>query len=308
MSKHIIINSIDRDWTNSNSSETPYNYRVVFGNNSLYGNTSKNLNILINENLKNVEYFSCQKLVISNRELSNKFRPSNNPYLLLNVDNIEQVSDASNNKLQNALSIMTPKEPMITGNNNCKYLEYSNINNHKKKINRNITYLDVKIQKGDGTLINYDEYQNDILNIEQIYYDTSNTLLQITTGDFFSDKDFEEGDIIKIKNYNFRESSLNYYETALFNDYINREQGHIIQSINQSNSSLDLYDRINILPAGENSRVTGNFELKSWFDDLITKTNIDSNLANDNSGKLINFNLQTSIFLEVNEKDYSTLN
>lgn len=295
--KYIVVNSIDRDWTNSNSSETPYNYRVVFGNNSRYGSTSKNLNVLINDVLKDVKYINCQKLIISNRQISNKYRPTNNPYLLINIENIEQVSDSSNNKLQNAISIMTPKIPIENGINEYRYLEYSNINNQKKSINRTIPYMDIQIQSGDGTVINSDNYQNDILSIEQIYYNTSNTILEIKTSDYFTSDDFQVGDTIKVAEYLFRDNG--YYESALFNNYINRNEGHIIQSLSKSNVATEMYDVIHILPDGLNSKTSGNYELKPWFDDLITITDIDSNISNDNTGKLINLNLQTTIFFKV---------
>jgi flagellar biosynthesis regulator FlbT len=295
--KYIVINSIDRDWSNDNSLETPYNFRVVFGNNSLYGTSNHNLNILINDTIKNANYITCQKIVIANRQITDKFRPTNNPYLLINIDNIEQITDASNNNLQNAISIMTPKIPISTTSTDYKYLEYININEQCKKINRTIPYMDIQIQTADGTLINFDNYQNDILNIQQIYYNTSTELLEIKTADYFTMQDFQEGDKITINGYLFRDDG--YYESALFNNYINRKEGHIIQSINKSNPALLMYDTIYILPEGENSKVTGNFELKEWFNNLITITDIDSNIANDNSGKLINNNLQTSIFFKV---------
>ena len=123
--------------------------------------------------------------------------------------------------------------------------------------------------------------------------------INVNCADFFSDDDFKVGDIIKIRDYDFRESSLNYYETAEFNSFINREEGHIIQEIDKSGST-EMYDIIKILPDGKNSKTTGNFELETWFDDLVTKTNIDIDLADDDSGKLINVNLQTSIFLLIN--------
>lgn len=295
--KYIVVNSIDRDWTNSNSSETPYNYRIVFGNNSRYGSSSKNLNVLINDVLKDVKYITCQKLLISNRQISNKYRPTNNPYLLINIENIEQVSDSSNNKLQNAISIMTPKIPIENGISEYRYLEYSNINNQKKAINRTIPYMDIQIQSCDGTVINSDNYQNDILSIEQIYYNTSNTILEIKTSDYFTSDDFQVGDTIKVAEYLFRDDG--YYESALFNNYINRNEGHIIQSLSKSNVATEMYDVIHILPDGINSKTSGNYELKPWFDDLITITDIDSNISNDNTGKLINLNLQTTIFFNV---------
>jgi hypothetical protein len=295
--KYIVINSIDRDWSNENSLETPYNFRVVFGNNSLYGASNHNLNILINDTIKNANYIICQKIVIANRQISDKFRPTNNPYLLVNIDNIEQIADASNNNLQNAISIMTPKIPISTTSTDYKYLEYANINEQGKKINRTIPYMDIQIQSADGSLINSDNYQNDILNIQQIYYNTSTELLEIKTADYFTSQDFQEGDKININGYLFRDDG--YYESALFNNYINRKDGHIIQSVSKSNPALLMYDTIYILPDGENSKVSGTFELKEWFNNLITITDIDSNIANDNSGKLINNNLQTTIFFKV---------
>jgi hypothetical protein len=299
--KYIVINSIDRDWTNSNSNETPYKFRVVFGNNSLYGSNNQNLNILINDTIKNANYITCQKLVIANRELYDKSRPSNNPYLLISVDNIEQISEGSNNKLQNAIAIMTPKIPISTTSTNYKYIEYENINEQGKKINSSLPYMDIEIQSADGSLINSDDYQNDILNIKQIYYNTSTELLEIKTSDYFTTNDFQSGDKVSISGYLFRDDG--YYESALFNNYINRKEGHIIQSVSQSNIALDMYDIIHILPDAINSKSSGEFELKEWFSDLITKTDIDSDISDDNTGKLINNNLQTTIFFKVNNNN-----
>lgn len=295
---YIIINSGDRNWYLDNTRETAYNFRVVYGNNSFYSSTNQNLNILVNDTLTNVKSIMCQKIVIPNRKISNQYKSSDQPFILLNVDNIEQVSDASNNKLQNALAILSPNTA-ITYNDDIRYLEFININEQYKKINKTIPYMDIKIQRSDGITINNDGYQNDILSIEQIVYDTGNTILDVKTSTYFHEYDYKVGDIIKIRNYSFRESSLNYYETALFNDYINRSEGHIIQSISQSNSSLLMYDIIHILPVGENSKTTGNYELATWFDDLVTKTNIESNVTNDDSGKILNLSLQTTVFLKV---------
>lgn len=300
--KHLIINSIDRNWnvSTTSSTENPYKYRVVFGNNSFYGTNNKNLNILINDTLEKVNSIQCKKIIIPNRELSSGFRASNQPYLLVNIDNIEQIAEASNNKIQNALSIMTPLIPVSDIDINTRYLEYKNTNGQKKKYGGGrIPYMDIRIQRSDGIEINGDGTQNDILNIRQLVYDDSVKKINVNCTDFFLDDDFKVGDIIKIRDYDFRESSLNYYETAEFNSFINREEGHIIQEIAKSGAT-EMYDIIKILPDGKNSKTTGNYELETWFDDLVTKTNIDSDLADDDSGKLINTNLQTTIFLEIN--------
>ena len=131
------------------------------------------MNILINDNLEEVNSIQCQKIIIPNRELSSGFRASNQPFLLVNIDNIEQIAEASNNKIQNALSIMTPLIPIADLVLDTRFLEYKNTNGQKKKYGGGrIPYMDIRIQRSDGIEINGDGTQNDVLNIRQLVYDT----------------------------------------------------------------------------------------------------------------------------------------
>lgn len=291
---YIIINSIDRDWYN-NTIENPYKFKVVFGNNNLYGVNNANQHILLNYKPSNINKISCQKIILPAKLMYDKFKPNNLDYIILNIDNIDKITNSSNAKLQNALAVLRPSHEIVS-NSNYRFLEFININNQYKNIN-NLTYMDIELLRGDGTLINFDNYFNDVLSIEQIVYDSSSKMLKMKTTNYFYNN-FTEGDIIKIKNYLFRQTNLSYNEIALFNSYINRDEGHIIQSVEKSNESNEFYDIINILPVGDTS--TGSFNLIDWFNLLVIKTDIDSDLENDNSGKLINYNLQTTIFMKIN--------
>jgi hypothetical protein len=87
-----------------------------------------------------------------------------------------------------------------------------------------------------------------------------------------------------------------FYERVKFNSWMNQEQGHIIQNVTRTSAGPELYNIIQITAPGDWSTTTGNFELYTWFDDLVTKTEIDIDSGTD-SGKILNENLQTTVFL-----------
>jgi hypothetical protein len=111
--------------------------------------------------------------------------------------------------------------------------------------------------------------------------------------------DWQAGDIIQIRNYTMRGSipaNPGFYERVKFNSWINQEQGHIITNITRTSSGPALYNIIQITAPGDWSTTTGYFSLYNWFDDLVTKTEIDIDSGTD-SGKILNENLQTTVFL-----------
>lgn len=304
MSKIICINSGDRDWYRNNM-ETPYKYRIIFGS------SQTNKSIFVNDIENNINSIKILKSIIPAREHYNGFSPLKMQSLLINILNIENVSNSSNSATQNALAILQPKNQLTTTDTYFN-LEFDNVLDIYKSISdKSYRYLDIEILNNDGVLINNDNNQNDVLLVYQIVYysnisldNTNHTKLLRLKVEAFSDNDYKIGDILKIKNYIFRESSLNYKETAQFNVFINRNEGHIIQDIGKSDISNELFNYIYILPDIEKNTTTLSYELKSWFNSLIIKTSIDDDenddTNEDNPCKLLNFNLQTNLYIKIN--------
>ena len=97
--------------------------------------------------------------------------------------------------------------------------------------------------------------------------------------------------------------------SSSFNNFINREEGHVIKEIGKEpDSAKALNNKISILLPGNYSTITGDFVEDTFFSDLESSTDIDITAESDYAsltvddegpGKIINTNLQSQIFLEV---------
>lgn len=307
-SKYLVINSGDRDWINRND-ESPYNYTVNIGGSSL-ANNNRSINITVNSSLENVTSIKCEALVITNRVTQTGFKPSNQPFILVNIESINDTVLGSNKYLDNSLGQMVTKIPLPTSLDNIRYVQMVNQGQTKKYFHTpesRIGRMTINIARADGSLVNQGPgAQRDTVNIlRAVYipgapYNTPPTqTLNIITSAYFNGLDWQAGDIIQIRNYTMRgtnTSNPGFYERVKFNSWLNQEQGHIITSITRTTSGPELYNIIQITAPGDWSTVTGYFELAQWFDDLITKTEIDIDSGTD-SGKILNENLQTTVFL-----------
>ena len=302
--KYLVINSGDRDWINRND-ESPYNYTVNIGGSSL-ANNNRSINITVNSSLENVASIKCEALVITNRATQTGFKPSNQPFILVNIESINDTVLGSNKYLDNSLGQMVTKIPLPTSLDNIRYVQMVNQGQTKKYFHTpesRIGRMTINIARADGSLVNQGPgAQRDTVDILRAVYvpgSPTTQTLNIITSAYFNGLDWQTGDIIQIRNYTMRgtnPSNPGFYERVKFNGWMNQEQGHIITSVTRTASGPELYNIIQITAPGDWSTVTGYFELAQWFDDLVTKTEIDIDSGTD-SGKILNENLQTTVFL-----------
>ena len=182
-------------------------------------------------------------------------------------------------------------------------LEYKNINlsykNYYTNPVSNINALEINMKNILNEEINEIE---DVLEISGIYEEGSGTTqyLVIETSKYFG-SEYNIGNKIIIKNYNFRDNG--YDEGIDFQNFINQEKGHFIVAVEASNgSSLSHYNnRIKIAIPHSINTSNGQISIDSWYTNLKSKVTIDntSNYTNDKLGKLINYNLQTYLFITV---------
>ena len=307
--KYIVINSADRDWYNRPldlEQENPYKFRVQLGsiNTRMVGGDSVNTDISVNNSLENVLRLECTNIIIPNREFSNGYRASNRPYMLVNVDRASDTVSGSNKSLDAALAVLTPKLPLPEALGNIRYLEHVNINRMGKDFltpEARLSRLDITITRQDGVSPLLDTPSYDIISISTVYYIPGDHFLYLITNGYFNGNDFQVGDIFRVKGYLFRETNLGYVECNYFNQFINRESGHIIQGIAAvMGYTGPMFNILKFNCPGAFSPVLGDFAAPQWFSDLITKTNIEDSTQLDNTGKLINLNLQTNIFIKAN--------
>lgn len=302
--KYLVINSGDRDWINR-MDESAYNYTVNIGGSSL-ANNNRSINITVNSALENVASIKCEALVITNRATQTGFKPSNQPFILVNIESINDTVLGSNKYLDNSLGQMVTKIPLPTSLDNIRYVQMVNQGQTKKWFytpESRIGRMTINIARADGTLINQTAgAQHDTVDILRAVYipgSPTTQTLNIITSAYFSGLDWQAGDIIQIRNYTMRGSipaNPGFFERVKFNSWINQEQGHIITNITRTGSGPELYNIIQITAPGDWSTATGYFSLYTWFNDLVTKTEIDIDSGTD-SGKILNENLQTTVFL-----------
>lgn len=181
--------------------------------------------------------------------------------------------------------------------------------------------LYVNITRPDGYNPWLDDAATDTVAIQVIYMPsfTGQYLDVITTG-YFNPEDFIAGDLVKFRGYVFRGTQPSgYKEAAQFNQFINREAGHIIQSVGQYTGITSppyagtMNNMIRILAPGANSTTTGLWAFPSWFSDPVDMgfiekfTDFDDpptpTSTKDNKGKGLNTNTQTVSVLKITYLD-----
>lgn len=306
--KCLVISSLDRNWTDINNKETPYKFNLKIDCGSI------NTNFNISHNLKNIIGLQIIKMILHNKPLNIEYTSevehlTNNPYMIVDVSGFNNSNNGTNQHLNAATSIMislTPIQIHDTGVIKIKSLEYKNINN--SKIEYPITPLS-SINSFNVTIknnIGFDPSKNiqDVLEIDGIVKDGvgTNEYMYIQTKNFFSD-DFQIGDTILVKNYkNVNDVTSNGIS---FNNFINRDEGHKIIEITNTTGALNPVFK-NIIKISKPYTINvsdGTLTDEPFFTsliintlDLIDKTN---QTEVNNNGILINVNLQSSLFINV---------
>jgi hypothetical protein len=180
--------------------------------------------------------------------------------------------------------------------------------------------MNIKLNTPSGENINV---LNDVLTIQDIAYTTtlgsnlaleySNTLsypndsapnsrayLRIQSSTCFSNKLFKLGDNIKIKGYEISGSLAN---NTVFNNYINRDEGHYILNLDQSNmvagGNQGFISNLYIAPPGDLSSDLCELDASTYLDG--TTSNLSSYTSN--TAKLINGNLQTHFLFKITTRE-----
>ena len=182
----------------------------------------------------------------------------------------------------------------------------------------NLPTLNISLIKPNGELINNTEDGIEILNIReyQKYY------LKIQTKTFFDKDAFFTGDYILIKNfsifnYHFEDTTVTDNDINLFNQFINKENGHMIYEVGVPNEH-GFYNSFHIFAPGTFNKQMGEFDVEEeqlgallLFNNYLESENRmnKENLNGYENGYILNMSLQNSISMtvEMNKQDPSKL-
>uniref|UniRef100_A0A6C0E754 Uncharacterized protein n=1 Tax=viral metagenome TaxID=1070528 RepID=A0A6C0E754_9ZZZZ len=235
------------------------------------------------------------------------------PYYLVEIDEINNVYDGSSRDLSNAFSVVVPAASMYTSPNLiARHVEYKPVDDWFKKFYpsplSSLTNMTIKVKTPLGKVLTN---LNDTIDIKFVYNyssdisDERNEVIVIQTSKFFSSNEYQPTDTILIKGYYHHNTSSP--ESQMFNDFMNRSEGHSILALSCSDDSLFLQNRIHIArPATLNINTGGLSEL-SWYttyknDEMDTVETIDSITTYD-TGRLINLDMQNLYCFKITTRE-----
>ena len=318
--KYIVVSSLDRDWVNSSITETQYNFTVMCGV------SDEPTYATLPELPKNIKSFKIHKMVLPNKKLNIETQTTttnyihNDPYLVVNVGGFSSLHNGSNKNIDLASGIMITLTPLPDSavNTNYKSVEFKNINESKTTFDINplssINSLKININNSIGFPPTKDS--QDVLDIDGITLDVvggnwyaTNLIIQCKT--YFCDE-HQIGDHILIKNYKKIINGASEIDTSSeaqsYNDYINREEGHKIVNLRKTTNASGNYNNcIGIRPPVYIDKDNGNQSERLYYTTLKNNnaiksfdlTNITNNVETNVTGKLINVNLQSHLFINI---------
>ena len=322
---YLIICSIDRDWVNLykdtfsfqvrfNASESSNETREIFTN---FDNNIDNINRLnrtitterfsgsnslsIPINIKNINSITINRILFPTRNI---YLGNGNFKNLMDLKNINVVIDEfsnvnyGTNDLSNfifaSLVMFTPIYPETNLTKHPNFIEFKNVRGIDKQFKpatlNSINSLTFKFYDNLGNKLNY---LNNTLTINNLDYDsTNNKFIKITTNEYFSRKNYQENDIIIIKNIN--NNSLK--------QFLERKQGHKIYFNTEFSDTISINS--NTLPNLQNEfYITKPGEFNS--SGVYTITDTTAGVINNLGGSILNNNLQLQIYMTVNSKHKS---
>ena len=312
----IIINSCDRDWY-GNSTETPYKFNINFG--GVSSSNPQGTDIIYNgsqystitKQLRNIYSISADKIILSNRFQYSSYasnsiiRFTSNPYVALLIKNITFTGVGTNTLIDSCLAVFTPFTPIYETISDVRYLEFKNANLQRKEYlivpEGNIPLLEIELKNANNEILGVGV--KDVITVTNITPSISITTplpapaiteyIKLAT-EFFTDSEFKVGDTIIIKGYSYH--NLAWNTTGNFNNFINRQSGHIIIGIDKSDSGNILYDIIRISAPININRTTGELIRESWYEIFLTHF-VDS--GSISGVKMINTNTQTHVMMNI---------
>ena len=212
---NIIINSIDREW--SNLYKNTFSFNIKFGNiNENIGNNEYSSSISIPIVIKNIFNIEIYKIQLPSRFIdignNNFINITDLNGISLVIDELNNICYGSNSILNNSFGNFIPITP-IPKQSIANFIEFKNINPYGKFFYpaplNTLNTLTFKMYDLDGMELKYD---NDKLTIKKIEFDKVNNLIIITTHQgFLNSGNYKNNDILIFKNMKTNSNLLNVF-------------------------------------------------------------------------------------------------
>jgi hypothetical protein len=359
---YVLIDSLDRDWKNKSINTFSYNVKFSPTGNSvsstLVNNTLQTLHYLgqdndlsIRQNFKNIKEIELMNIILPNFilnscdryiELDSNFDYTHYktvkdiPYLIVEVSQIDNLVNGTNDYINKAIGIMVPDEirdlcdtgqisESISNLDtiNKKLMIFKNIQEFKKiyypnPLN-NINMLSINIYMPDGTPLKINDHTLNIKSVYIIRTLPNVSKIGLLIEKYFSRYEYTEGDDIIIDNLKFKENNDTNFDLTKIENFINGK--HTISSVVNTfdsqgnveiNTSSNLGNRLpNMILI--NIRKSVNYTTGAIDTDMSLVSNNSSfpitddlyfpgssNVLTSNaSGKLINKNLQNNCLFKI---------
>lgn len=238
----------------------------------------------------------------------------NFPYILLNIDEFNDVYDGTDNIIRKAFCQLQYDNHFVCPNGR-NYVILKPVQNEQKNFYptplSTLPTLNLSLSKPNGQLLNntHDTFKILAIQSEQSYY------LKITLTTFFEKRSFMINDYIRFKNFNIfkiNDSNVTISHYNTFNSFINRIDGHEIIQIGEPNEN-GFFNSFSIYAPGLFNFETGTFDLETNLTNALTEFNENVGEANDTediyadkffqNGYIINMSLQHSISFTINVEE-----
>lgn len=294
--KYLSINSFDRNWL---IEPNRYKYSVDF-----FANKNS-----MQKNYRNIESLAVTKVIIPDEiiQISDPIKTSFNyeftfayPYLILSIDEFNDVYDGTNDIVRKAFCILS-FEKAYKGQNGRGYVVLHPTQKEHKYFYpaplSNFNKLSISILKPNGSLFNSSADSYNILNI--IYDNANLDFLQITTDMFFDKNEFYIGDFILIQNFIMTKLSVFQLDADIltFNNYINNSDGFEIKKLGTPNSN-GYFNVFYIYAPGQFNKSIGQYQVTMNLINCLNNYNSQISTPTNN-GNIMNSSLQNSISMKI---------
>jgi hypothetical protein len=247
-----------------------------------------------------------EKTSVTNQSLKPFFNHDFNfayPYLILRIDEFNDVYDGTNDTVRKGFSKLI-YEQSYKAPNGRGYIILKPIQKEKKKFYptplSSIGKLSISLLKPNGDVLNTSSDSYKLFKVE--YEQFNSHYLKIVTDVYFDKNEFFVGDEVLLQGHNMTVlNNMNDFDVQKFNEFINRKEGHEIKQIGGANDS-GFYRSFYIQAPGYFDRVNGQYVLDSGLINNLNEYNSQIDFCDPNTptnGRVLNNSLQHTISLKL---------
>jgi hypothetical protein len=302
--KYISINSADRNYE---LESFRYKYSVnSFADNNDLQRKYRNIQSIATGTVIIPEEI-IERVSVTNQNLKQFFNHDFSfayPYLILSIDEFNDVYDGTNNAVRKAFSKLI-YDCYYRSPNGRGYIILKPMQKEKKEFYpaplSSFGKLSISILKPNGELLNNSADNYKLLKVE---YEASNVqYLKIVTDTYFDKNEFFIGDEIIFKNHLMTALNVNMNQNDIdkFNVFINRKEGHEIKQIGTAND-YGFFRTFYIQAPGYFDKTLGRYIIDNALIAVLNNYNIEINFCEPGvqpNGLIMNNSLQNTISLRI---------